>query len=509
MFIVCQPQWFKLDVRAIPPVYIHMLSKIFLILFGVNLVVASSSRPRDFDVTDISKGLKQVRFVENETESDLLKGMQSMNLFDYTEMIKDPLLVILNEKIPSLKLRELEAMLDEAISNENLNLIKLLNSHGKLSLVFTDEHIEQLCKSPTDVSMQILDYIFALSWFDFELYETDLFVLLSYCIPTSFNKLKSFWLALGGDNLPDESKAELLFRVSYKRFSRFYEFIYDRISHLQSSRSIMEKTLNLALAKNNIESLLFLLENEASLSHLNVYGKVKALSLFSTSNNATQVRYLLNDNTVRSAIKQNQSNPWLKAVKHDFPEVVEAYLQAIPEIYVKNLAMLAFTTKRMRVLEHFKAKGVLDSEVIFDMALHSVRRGDTNSIKLAINLGLDLAKVDCSGKNLLAIAVEMNQLAVVECLIKFGGMNPNILIEIVDLYETISLTPTIYLAKSPQMVYLLNLEGANINAPYKMFSADGTTVTFSETALVKSIRENNQEMINALVDNGATTLSDN
>lgn len=78
--------------------------------------------------------------------------------------------------------------------------------------------------------------------------------------------------------------------------------------------------------------------------------------------------------------------------------------------------------------------------------MNSIRGKDLEALKITAGLGLNLRMIDSRGNNLLAMAVELNNLAVVEYLIVKCGMDVNALIEIPYFNNTKRSTPAIYLA---------------------------------------------------------------
>lgn len=487
---------------------VRRLNILQVLLLAASITVAVASR-RSREGEDDGNGFnrKRTRRFGN-SEAGLVASLQTLALEHEPAVIRtineDPFLQFCDEMIPIYSKRELSSVLDEAVSNENLALIKLMEAHDKLAGVLTSDHIEELCRSPNNISIDIIEFIFDLPWFSMEELEMNPMGLMYYCVPNSFDKFKEFWAAFEAEKmLPVSNIASIVFNAAMSQNKQFIEFVVEHVADEEKRNAVMKQAFINGVRNHEPYAVEFLLQNcGVSLDILDGDLKVSALRMFTCSNCPELVRFLLSDRDVYARVRVMPDSPWIRAVNMDLPEVVEVYVQAFPFIQVRGLAMLAFSKKRRAVLEHFKSKGVLTENTLLMMALTSIKGKDLEALKIAIGLGVNLKLVDPRGFNLLSVAVEADFLDAVEYLIKQCSMDVNAVNEKLDIDNTKTFIPPIFLAKSPAMVHLLSLNGADLDAQYQKISRTGELLR-SATAMHKAALDSNMAVFGALLKRGA------
>ena len=479
---------------------------LFTVLIGIFSNLVSTSHTRDELQEQEINGTKRIRRNSVGVENSLINGIQSIRLSEpiIPEFVaNNPVLMFCYCRIPQLTERELDGMFDEAISNENFELIQVFSLHGKLETLIDSDHIEALCRGHSEVSTEILDYLLDKFNLADEIIQENLPKWLNFCVPFGFEKFKLFWNAFNGEKMSVVSLASVLTKISSYETRAFYDFVLEKIIFdTQKLDIIMKWTVTSATMCGNYKVVTFLFENGLSLSTLDLEQKEKIIIMATNTNNTFLVSFLLRDKDVIRSVRVMPKSPFITAVQRDYPEILDAYIKAIPNIQLSGLAMLAFTHKKHRIMEYFMSKSVLNDEILFRMALIAIQLRSLDAMKYLNNFGIPFQATNSDGWNLLTIAVEQDATEIVEFLIKTCGMNPNAINRKFDISNTMTTFRAIYFAKSPNMVRILVQNGANVNAKFERFTHHRVIIK-STTALHKAAFDLNMIMFGALLENGA------
>lgn len=423
----------------------------------------------------------------------------------------DPILRFCYENIPRMSRRELSGMFDEAINNENFGLIKVMSLKVNFDEMVHSDQIESLCRSQSEVSLNILDFVLDKIRLTDEFIDENLVNWLNCCVPFGFKKFQLFWEAFNcGETLPIISLAGVLTEISSYESMDFYKFVLEKIGGFKSEKFIiiLIKAVVRCIMFRNSDVINFLLENGLSLSILDLSHKIKIVIMATNTNNLSLLNFLLGDNEVLSNLRVMEISPWIMAVQRDHPEIVDAYIKAIPMINKENLIMTAFSHKSRQVLKYFKTIVILTDEILFKMAVAAIKSKNLDAMKFLYHVGIPIEASDSNGWNLLTISVDQDAIRIVEFLIRTCGMNPNGINGKHDTEVTLTSFTPIYYAKSPEMVRLLSKTGAEVNAKFEIFALNGVIIK-STTALHKAASESNLKMFTALMKNGADmTIAD-
>ena len=480
-----------------------MVSLIMILGFLLGLIcLTEASR---FDITSNKKS----RHNPPEEENILSTRVQSMILNDTPPsahvpdfISQDRVLNICHRRIPQMSKEDIYAMLDEAILNENFGLVKVVALRENLAELVDFDQIEALCRSSSEVSADILEYIVArtgmIKYFDWQIKSC-----LFFCVPFGFKKFKILWEAFKAENLPNTFLADILTKISSPETKHFYDFFLEKIVRDNEKFSdIFKKSIAECTIFGFSKKMVFLLENGLSLSYLDRQKKLGMLFVALNANNCFLLSYLLKDLEVIAHAKVMAKPPWITAVENDYPEVLEVLIKTFTGIEISSLCMLAFSCKSSKVMKYFWSTGQLSSEILFRMALTSVQMKDLDSMQYLRYFGIPVDVKNFEGWNLLTTAIDRDALDIVEFLIVTCGMNPNELnIKYDESKQKTSFAP-IYFAKTPAMVNLLGKLGAKVNTKFERVTHEGDVV-ISTTALHKAALESNTEMFLALIENGA------
>lgn len=483
-----------------------MILGVFIVIF----CLTAASHVRDEENTHFSN--KRSRRNNEIDEGIILNGMQLINLSEPVTpatpaipdfISSDAVLRFCYEKIPQMTKREITSMFDEAIYNENFGLVKVVALKGDFDGMVDSDQIEALCRSRSEVSANILDFILDKTTFSEEFIETNLGIWLINCVPFGFNKFKSFWKDFKGENLPIDTLAGILTKTASYETRHFFDFVLEKVcSDAEKFDIVMKKAVINCTLYINSEKIGFLLENGLSLSSLDVDQKIIIVVMATNTNNLFLLKLLLRDREVLLHVRIMARSPWVTAVHRDHPEILDAYIKAIPDISCAGLCMSAFRHESSKILEYFKSKGVLTADILFRAALTAIQSKKLALIQYLNNFGIPAEMRTFDGWSLLTVAVDQDAHEIVEFLIKTCGMNPNEDNVFYDTYNRRTTFRAIYYAKSPAMVHLLASNGANVNDRYDIITHHGVIIR-STTALHKAASESNIKLFQALLEHGA------
>ena len=164
---------------------------------------------------------------------------------------------------------------------------------------------------------------------------------------------------------------------------------------------------------------------------------------------------------------------------------------------LKRVAILALSLNSVKVLNYLKHSGVLSEDLLQILAT------DMSAIKTVIELGLNVAKSNFYGANIFCKAVELDNIEIVEFMLKTQEANvdaENSQLNF-DNSNTIKYR-AIHLADSGEMATLLIQNGADVNAMLVKMNYEGAVIS-KMTALHKAANQRKFDLCRSLIENGA------
>ena len=408
---------------------------------------------------------------------------------------------------------EVYVMIEEAIENNCLPLLKLIHSHGHLSTLMDIGLIDVLIRSKDPKSEELFEFVLANVPEIYMLIFSNLKKKFAYIVLYgNLVKFKILWDAIGAEKKCVDYLAESLEKASCEKYEHFYDFILSQFSQNENQiidlDNLKRKAFAHAIQSCNINAMLFMLEKgDASLDNLDGKQKIKALKCAVSNNCVDLVR------NVKALLTRGSivipSSIIFEAISRDFPEVLDVLLENISDCHLTSIVIYAFSLNKVKVLEYLNTKpGVIREPLLLSWAVTSISTHEHRKFETAVNLGLNMFSKDFMGYNLLTLAVIADDLVIVRYLLNYCAFNPNTINSLCVPYKFTATSTAIYFAKTAEMVQLLAEFGANVNAKFIEETHDGLIIK-SKTALHRAASIETLSLFAALIKAGADiTITD-